>query len=116
MWESAERAFRAYGIMLETFALFKYLGKVLTKGENDWPEVVGNLKKARKSWAWLMRILGREGANPRVSGMFFKWVVHVVFLFGSEMCLLIPRMGRDLGIFQHRVARRNTGRQPRIWE
>ena len=44
-------------------------------GDDDWPAVVGNLKKARKSWARMTRILGREGANPRVSGIFFKGVV-----------------------------------------
>ena len=39
----------------------------------DWPEVVGNLRKARKSWAQLIRILVREGAKPRVSGIFSRW-------------------------------------------
>ena len=38
--------------------------------DDDWPEVVGNLRKARKSWAQLIRILVREGAKPRVSGIF----------------------------------------------
>ena len=51
---------------------------------DDWTVVVGNLRKARNSWAWLSRILVREGVKPRVSGMFFKVVVQAVLLFGLE--------------------------------
>ena len=67
--------------------------------DDDWPAVVGNLKKARKSWACLTRSLRREGANPRVSGMVFKAVVQAVLIFGSETWVLNPRMGRALGSF-----------------
>ena len=45
--------------------------------------------------------------------MFSKAVVHVVLLFGSNMWVMTPRMGRALGSFQHGVARRITGRQPK---
>ena len=48
----------------------------MTSADDDWPAVLGDLKKVRKSWDWLMRILGWEGANPRVLGMFFKAVVE----------------------------------------
>ena len=81
MREISKRAFQAYGIPLETFVLFKYLGRVLTPGDDDWPEVVGNLKKAQKRWARLTSILGREGPKPRVSGIFVKTVVQVVLIF-----------------------------------
>ena len=45
---------------------FKYLGRVLTEVDNDWPVVVGNLGKVRRSWGRLDRVLGREGADPKV--------------------------------------------------
>ena len=99
MRERAERAFQAYGRMLETVTSFKYLGQVLTVGGDNWPVVVRNLKKARRSWARLTRILGQEGAKPRVSGMFFKAVVKAMLLFGSETWVLTPHMGQALGIF-----------------
>ena len=38
---------------------------------------------------------------------------HAVLLFGAETWALTPRMERDLDSFQHRVARRLTGRQLR---
>ena len=46
---------------------FKYLGRVLTENYDDWPEVVGNLGKARRSWGRLSQVIGREGADPKVS-------------------------------------------------
>ena len=110
MRESEERAFRAYERPLESVTSFKYLGRVLTAADNNWPAVVGNLKKARKSLARLTRILRREGAKPRFSGMFFKAVVQAVLIFGLETWVLTPRMGRALESFQHRVARWITGR------
>ena len=59
---------------------FKYLGQILTAADEDWMAVVGNLQKARKSWTRLTRILGRQGASPRVLGVFFKAVVQTVLL------------------------------------
>ena len=81
--DSTERAFGAYGKPLETVLTFKYLGRVITAGDYDWPAVAGNLVKARKSWGWMSRILIREGADKRVSGNFFKAVVQAVLLFGA---------------------------------
>ena len=53
------------------------------------------------------------GADPKVSGNFYKAVAQAVLLFGVDMWVLTPRMERDLDSFQHRVARRITRRQPR---
>ena len=59
--------------------------------------VVRNLRKARKKWAHLTSILGREGSITRVSRTLFKAVI------------------------QNRVAQQIMGRQPhqilgRIWD
>ena len=61
----------------------------------------------------MTRILSREGAEPRVSVFFFKSVVQSVFLFGSEIWVVTPHIGRVLGFFQDQVAQRLTGRLPR---
>ena len=60
-------AFQAYGRPLETVLSFKYLGRPLTATDKDWPEIITNLQKARNIWARLSIILGREGADTRVS-------------------------------------------------
>ena len=61
-----------------------YLGRVMTAGYDNWPAVAGNLKKARKIWGRLRRILEREGATARISGAFSKGVVQQVLIFGAE--------------------------------
>ena len=57
--------------------------------------------------------MSREGATPRVSGSFFKGVVHQVLLFGAETWVVTPNMDRELSGFLHGAARRLTGRQAR---
>ena len=97
---------------LETVTLFKYMGRVMMAGDDDWTAVAGNLRKAQKSWTRMTRILGREGADPSIFGLFLKSVVQAVLLFGLEAWVLTPHMERALGSFQHRVVQRITGRQP----
>ena len=60
----------------------------------------------------MTRILIMEGAEPRVSGFFFKSVVQAVLLFGLEAWVVTPCMGRVLGGFQNQAAQRLTGRLP----
>ena len=68
--ESTERALESYGAPLENVTAFKYLGKVIIKVYDDWPAVLGNLQRERKSWGWLLRILIRERADTKVLGHF----------------------------------------------
>ena len=86
------RSFVPNGIPLEMVTSFKYLGRVISASDNDWPEVVRNMKKARAVWRRLKRIIIREGATPWVSGFFFKSVVQSVLLFSAETWVVIPRM------------------------
>ena len=59
--------------------------------------MVENLSKSRNTWERLSIILGQEGANPLVLGMFLNLVVQKIFLFGSEMWVMTPCMSQDLG-------------------
>ena len=63
----------------------------------------------------------REGEDTKISGHFFMAVVQAVFFFRIEAWVLNPRVDRSLCRFQHRVAQRIVGRQPRrrgrgIWD
>ena len=80
-----------------TVTSFKYLGQILTASDDDWPAVVGNLRKARKSWTCLSRFLLREEVNLSLSGMFFKAVVQALLLLGEEMWVMTPHVGWALG-------------------
>ena len=92
---------------------FRYLGRILTSTDDDWPAVARNLQKARAIWGRLARILGREGADPKVSRNFYISVTQQVLLFGAETWVLTVKMEAALDAFQGRVARRLTGRMPR---
>ena len=100
---------------METVSEFLYLGRLLTATDDDWPEVAGNIRKAQLSWGRLARVLGREGADPKVSRSFYTAVTQQVLLFGAETWVLTRKMESALDAFQGRVARRLTGRQHR-WD
>ena len=86
---------------------------MIAASDDDWTAVVGNLSKAQRPWAWVLRILGREGAYPQTSRNFYMVVVHAKFLFGSETWLIIPIIWRTLHRFHHKVARQMAKMHPR---
>ena len=55
-------------------------------------------------------MLGREGADARMSGMFYITVVQVVLLYGLESWVFSLGIGKVLGGFPHWVKRWLTGR------
>ena len=98
---------------MEAVSEFRYLGRLLTATDDDCPAVAGYIRKVRVSWGRLERVLGREGADPKVSRSFYTAVTQQVLLFGAETWVLTRKMESALDAFQGRVARRLTGRQPR---
>ena len=108
-----EKAFHAYGTKMRAVMEFKYLGRVLTNTDDDWPAVAGNIRKAQASWGRLARILGQEGADLKVTCSFYTAVTQQVLLFGAESWVLTKRMESALDAFQGRVAQRLTGQMPR---
>ena len=108
------RAFSAYGPPLEMVTSFKYLGWVILATDNDWPEVVRNLERAKKLWRRMLHILSKEGATHWVSGLFFKGLKQAVLILVGETWVFTPRMGKALGFFHTHVERRRTGKLPYI--
>ena len=111
--ENPEQTFRAYGQPIEAVTEFRYLGRLLTATDDDWPAVAGNIKKSRRSWGRLDKVLGREGADPKVSQTFCIAMTQQILLFGAETWVLTKKMELDLEAFQGRVARKLTWRHPR---
>ena len=54
---TSEKAFHAYRTKMRAVTEFKYLGRVLTNTDDDWPAVAGNTRKARARWGRLARVL-----------------------------------------------------------
>ena len=69
------------------------------------------LQKGRHRWGRVSTILARVGANPRVSGLFYKTIVMSVVLYGCETWVITPTMHKVLEGFHNRVARRLAGLQ-----
>ena len=40
-----ERAFYTYGKRMEAVSEFRYLGRILTATDDDWPAVAGNIRR-----------------------------------------------------------------------
>ena len=49
-WVGAVTAFHDYDRPLEIVSSFKYLGRLMTATNKDWPTVIDNLQKSRKIW------------------------------------------------------------------
>ena len=62
---------------------FRYLGRVILAADDDWPEVVKYLSRARAVWKMMTRIISGYGEEQWVSVFFIKAVVQAVLLFGS---------------------------------
>ena len=98
-------------------AQFKYLGRPLYQTDNDWTEVRQNIKQAHKVWGRLVKILQREKAYIKVLDIFYRAVVQLVLLFGSESWFLSEETekmveGAHTGFLcqiMGKRARRNTG-------
>ena len=78
-----ERALTVYGSPLSQVTSFKYLGQFLTAEDDDWPEVVRNLRRNRQKWERLTQILSRETANARTLGQIYLVVVQLVLIYVS---------------------------------
>ena len=68
----------------------KYLGRILTAADDNCPEVVRNLRKARQKWAQLTRVTEREGGYARLPGQIYLVVIQLVMLYRSETWVMNP--------------------------
>ena len=90
--QAREVVFTVCGQPLESVLFFKYLGRLLTSQDDDFPALYKNLAKSRKRWGMVSRVLCQEGANPRAMAMFYKAVLQAVLFYGSETWVITDRM------------------------
>jgi hypothetical protein len=81
--------------------------------DDDWLAIYSNLSEVRQRWGMVSRVLTLEGADPRTSAMFYKAIVELMLLYGSETWNVSIKVFKALGGFHQRVARRLSGRMPR---
>jgi hypothetical protein len=100
--------FRIGQEVIATVRDFKYLGRISSDDDDDLPAVRENMKKTRKRWARVSRLLVREGATAKMMGKIYLAVVQSVLLYGSETWVLSERMRGILEGFHNRCARQMT--------
>ena len=72
--------------VLLSVSRFTYLGRVMTAGDNDWPAVAGNLKKARKSWGEAKQDIGERGSDGAdIRGILQKRCTTSPIIRGRDM-------------------------------
>ena len=76
----------------------------MSVGDCDTPAMRRNLKRARKTWGRLRKVLEKEEVSPKVAGMFYQGVVAPQLLYGSEKWVLPPSGLRALEGFHVEAA------------
>ena len=73
---TVEKVFHAYGKKMQAVTEFRYLGRVMTNTDDDWPEVAGNVRKARVTWGRLVRTqVSALRGGPAVSQQYKNCVI-----------------------------------------
>ena len=98
-------------------SLFRYLFWTLSTVDNYCPAVVTNLRKARKVWYRLLRILGREVAEWKKSGVILRRFFRVTLLFGSYTLVVTPHVVYPGGFLPLGVAEnhREASKATAVW-
>lgn len=64
---------------------------------DDFPEVIGNLQKVRRSWARLSRIIGQEGADAWKLERLYLDIVQAILIIGLKTGLVTPHIRGVVG-------------------
>ena len=78
--------------------------------DDDCKGLVMNQGKAWRKWARMTKLMSRDVADEQTLGQISLAVVQSVILYGLEMWVMTPYIGRELVKFQHRVSCSLTGR------
>ena len=66
--EAPKSTFTAYGESLHRVEVFKYLGRLVSYNNVNTQAIRGNLKKCRKTWARISKVLRAEHVSPPAGG------------------------------------------------
>ena len=105
-----ETLFHVEGQVLDRVEHFRYLGRVISHTNSDWPAIFRQLTRARQRWAMIARVVAKLQIPAKAAGMFYKAIVQAVLLYGSETWVVDPPMLNVLESFHNRVVRKITGR------
>ena len=75
---------------------FKYLGILLDWSDDKWPEILRNIRKAKKGKGQIRKLFRREGEETTVSSKFYQEIVQAVILFVAGTKVLTEKIMQRL--------------------
>ena len=118
--ETLKSTFTAYGDSLHRVEVFKYLGRLVSYDDVNTQAIRWNLKKCRKTWARISKVLRAKNTSPWVCGMFYRATVQSMLLYGSVTRTLAPANLAMMEGFHVHTACHMAGMMPRkrgnVWE
>ena len=72
--------------------MFSYLGKTVTLNNNDWEALYINLKKTKRIWGVVAKVLVKMGEPIKAREMVNKVVVQAPILYVSEIWVMMDVM------------------------
>ena len=63
---------------------FPYLGRKIAYKNSDWLALFQNLKKLRRGWGMIERVLTKTGSTMWDRGMMYKAVEQSVLMYDSD--------------------------------
>ena len=88
---------------------FPYLGQTIAYNNSDWAAVYLNLRKARRWWGMIVRVLERTIEMMWDRGAMKNAVAQLVLLYGSAIWVVTREMLKVLTVFHHQAARQIMG-------
>ena len=90
---------------------FKYLGRIITDTNDDLEAIDLQLKKARMTFGRIGKIIKKKTkGSPKTMAIFYKVIIQLVLLYGSELWVISKHAHKKLQRFHRRCARFITGR------
>ncbi len=96
--------FTIHGNVLEQVEVYKYLGQMMARDNDDTQAVCAQLQKAHATWAWVRKVLWGEYTPPTVATKFYLAIVQAILLYGSKTWVFFPHAMAQLEGFHIRAA------------
>ena len=97
--------FLIHGQPVEYVPQFRYLGRVLSRDDNDDLAAFARLEKTQQVWGRFHVLLQANGASAGTMGRFYRTILQQTLLFGSSTWVLSRAACNRLERFQARCAR-----------
>ena len=107
--EAEVKEIKINGVRIKRVKTFRYLGRILSEDDCDSKCIDDQLKRAKKKWNCIAKILKREGANAVCMEKFYLTIVQAVLLYGADSWVVKKEDLRKLQSFHSRAIRYMTG-------